>query len=111
MNRRAGGLPAQRPAPCRRATATQLRDKACASARPPPGHGAPCPYISTRGRRREQRLVIAVVLADEFENLFHRRQVQPIGSALRPRRDEDVRVFDGDVVLEPLFGPPQPLDG
>src|SRR5687767_12094469 len=50
----------------------------------PAGHGAPCPYISSRSRRREQRLVIAVVLADEFEDLFHRRHVQPIGSALRP---------------------------
>ena len=52
----------------------------------------------------EQRLVIAIILADELHDPFHRRDIEFVCPGLRPGGDENIRILDLHLVLKPVFG-------
>src|SRR5262245_985708 len=68
-------------------------------------------HDSSSGLLTEQRFVVPVVLANKFHDPLHRRNVEAICPGFGPRSDEDIRVFDRDLVLESFFSPRQTLDG
>ena len=59
----------------------------------------------------EQRLVIAIILADELHDPFQWWNIESVRPGLRPGRDENIRILDLHLVLKAVFSASPAFDG